>query len=281
MKIILENLKKFIIVIIILLLLILIGVSSSLRDNMSGPENIFGSAISYLEKAVYNIGHTISNAFYSIQNISKINEENQQLKESIYKLREENRILKNIVNDSEVLEAEYELKKNIKQDYAMGQIIAKDDSNWFNRFTIDIGENAGIKINDIVIQAVMTEDEEVVQKGLVGVVTEVGMNWAKVTALIDDNCKVSFKDIENKGYGIVSGGIDGEITGYYLNNKIEGKIGNKLYTSGIGEIYIRDIFIGTIKNIENTTDASTKKIYVEPVIDFSNLSDVFVIKVNR
>ncbi len=280
MKIILQNLKKFIIVLIVLILIITIGITSSMRDEMTGTENFFGTVISYMEKITYNIGQTVSNAFKSVQNITKINEENEMLKENLYKLREENRILKNIVNTSDILEAEYKLRTSLTYDYVIGQVIAKDDSNWFSRFTIDKGSKDGVSKNDIVIQAVDT-DEGIVQVGLVGVISEVGNNWAKVTSIIDENCKVSFRNVENNENGIISGNVDGSVTGFFLDNKTEAKVGDELFTSGIGDIYLKDIFIGEISDIVDTTDASSKKIYVDPVIEFTNIYKVFVLKVNR
>jgi len=280
MKIILQNLKKFIIVLVVLILIITIGITSSMRDEMTGTENFFGTVISYMEKITYNIGQTVSNAFKSVQNITKINEENEMLKENLYKLREENRILKNIVNTSDILEAEYKLRTSLTYDYVIGQVIAKDDSNWFSRFTIDKGSKDGVSKNDIVIQAVDT-DEGVVQVGLVGVISEVGHNWAKVTTIIDENCKVSFRNVENNENGIISGNVDGSVTGFFLDNKAEAKVGDELFTSGIGDIYLKDIFIGEISDIVDTTDASSKKIYVDPVIEFTNIYKGFVLKVNR
>lgn len=280
MKIILQNLKKFIIVLIVLILIITIGITSSMRDEMTGTENFFGTVISYVEKTVYVIGQTVSNAFKSVQNITKINEENEMLKENLYKLKEENRILKNIVNTSNILEAEYKLRTSLTYDYVIGQVIAKDDSNWFSRFTIDQGTNNGVNKNDIVIQAVESEDG-IVQVGLVGVISEVGHNFAKVTTIIDENCKVSFRNVENNENGIISGNVDGSVTGFFLDNKAEAKVGDELFTSGIGDIYLKDIFIGEISDIVDTTDASSKKIYVDPVIEFTNIYKVFVLKVNR
>lgn len=279
MKIVLQNIKKFIIILIILILLIIIGISSGGRDKVTNTENIFGTVFSYVEKTMYNIGQTLSNAFNSIQNISKLNKENAVLRETMYKLREENRILKNIVNSQDVLEAEFKLRTEIKYDYEEAQVISKDDSSWFSRFTIDRGEKHGLSKNDIVIQAVKSEETGIVQIGLVGVVSDVGYNWAKVTSIIDENCKVSFKDVENNESGILSGSIEGKVTGFFLDNKVEAKIGDELFTSGIGDIYLKDIYIGEISDIVDTTDASSKKIYVKPAIEFTNIYKVFVLKV--
>ncbi len=280
MKIILQNIKKLAIVLIVLILLIIIGISSGSRDKVSNGENFFGTVFSYIEKTMYNIGQTLSNALNSIQNISKLNEENAILRETMYKLKDENRMLKDIVNSQSTLEAEYKLRSSLKYDYAEGQVIAKDDSSWFSKFTIDKGEKHGISKNDIVIQAVKSEETGIVQVGLVGVISEVGHNWSKVTTIIDENCKVSFRDIENNENGIISGNVDGRITGFFLDNKVEAKVGDELFTSGIGDIYLNDIYIGEISDIIETTDASSKKIYVKPAIEFTNIYKVFVLKVS-
>lgn len=55
-------------------------------------------------------------------------------------------------------------------------VIASENSNWFSKFTIDKGSNDGIR-----------EDMNVLSgTGLVGIVTEVGPNWATVSSIIDD-----------------------------------------------------------------------------------------------
>lgn len=71
----------------------------------------------------------------------------------------------------------------------------------------------------------------------------------------------SAKDIENDESGIVRGSIDGNVTGYFFNSKTGAETGDNLVTSGIGEIYIPGIYIGDVKDVVKTTDASTLKNY--------------------
>jgi len=279
MKFLLENYKKLVFVLVVLVLIIFIGVSSSSYD-MNAAENGTGNVVSKIQGVFFNIGKTFSNASYSIRNVSKLNERNEYLENNLYELMDENRKLKQIVNRSDILKAEYELQKNIEYDYEKCQIISKDDSSWFTRFTINKGSTDGLKKNDIVIKAVQTEDG-IVQIGLLGIVTQIGDNWSKVITITDEECKVTYKDIENDQAGIMSGSIDQKISGFFLNNKVVASVGDEIFTSGIGNIYIKDIYIGKISKIEDTTDASTSKIFIEPVVDFSNIYDVYVLKVER
>ncbi len=270
-----EHYKKILFFLTIFILIIVIGLSSIGRI---GGANLgfFGSLISGIQKVTYKTGITLTNSFYSVQDIVKMREENIMLTENVYSLKEQIRILENIVNKSDALETEYEMKKNLSYNYVVGQVIALDDSNWFSRFSIDKGENDGVKQNDIVIQAVKT-DEGIVQIGLLGIVTKTSSNWSNVITLLDESCKVSFRDINNNESGIIQGSIDGNVTGYFFNSKVSAEIKDILVTSGIGEVYIPDIFIGDVKEVVKTTDASTQKIIVEPAVEFTKINRVYVL----
>lgn len=270
-----EHFKKILFFLTIFILITMIGLSSIGRFEGSDL-GFFGSIISGFQKVTYKTGLTLTNSFYSVQEIVKMREENIMLTETVYSLKEQVRILENIVNKSDALETEYEMKKNLSYDYVVGQVIALDDSNWFSRFTIDKGENDGINQNDIVIQAVKTDDG-IVQIGLLGIVTDTSANWSKVITLLDESCKVSFRDINNDESGIVQGSIDGNVTGYFFNSKVSADQSDNLVTSGIGEIYIPDIYIGDVKEVVKTTDASTQRIIVEPAVEFTKINRVYVL----
>lgn len=275
--------KKYLLRIIffftIILLVILIGLSSVGRLNDSNL-GFFGSMIAGFQKITFNSGQTVTNSIYSVQDIVKMREENNMLTDTVHELQEQVRILENIVNKSDALENEYEMKKNLQYDHVVGQVIALDDSNWFSRLTIDKGEKDGLSKNDIVINAVETE-KGVVQVGLVGVITETSSNWSKVITLLDENCKISFRDIDTDESGILQGSINGTVTGYFFNSKAQVKKGDSLVTSGIGEIYIPDLYIGEVNEVVPTTDASTQKIVVSPSVEFTKLNRVYVLKVDR
>lgn len=274
-----KHIKKFLFCLIIFILIVLIGLTSVGRVENSGG-NILGNIISGFQKVSFSIGQTLTNSFYSVQEIVKMKEENILLTETVQELQERVRILENIVNKSDALKAEYKIKTNLNYDYVVGQVIALDNSNWFSRFTIDKGEQDGLSKNDIVIHAVET-DNGVVQIGLVGIITETNSNWSKVVTLLDGTFKISFRDINNEESGILQGSIDSNVTGYFFNSKVVASEGDPLVTSGIGEIYLPDIYIGNVKEVIQTTDASTQKIVVKPSVDFTKLYKVFVLKVNR
>jgi rod shape-determining protein MreC len=233
-----------------------------------------------MQKMTFNLGQTLANSFYSVQEIVKMREENILLTDTVHELEEKVRILENVVSKSDALEAEYQIKSSIQYDYVIGQVIALDASNWFSRFTIDKGEQDGIKVNDIVIHGVEKENG-MVQIGLVGLVTETGPNWSKIITLLDETYKISFTDVNTDESGILQGSIDGTVSGYFFDSKATASPEDSIVSSGIGKVYFPDLYIGKISDVKQTTDASAQKIIVEPAVDFTKLSKVFVLKVNR
>jgi len=251
------------VIILVLILLVTIGVTTSGHSTFLEGSG-FGNIVAPIQKVFYSVGQIFSNSFESLFSISKIREENNQLKEELYKIRD----------------VEYEMIQNMQYDYVKSRIISRDPGNWFGRFTIDKGSSDGVKPDDIVIEAIAT-DEGVAKIGLVGKVTDVGYNWAKVIAINDINSSVSFKVVRNNESGVLKGKIDGIIEGYFFNKTEDLRIGDQVVTSGLGEVYVPNLFIGKISKIEKTSDLLTEEITVEPAINFEKLFEVYIIKVSR
>lgn len=274
-----KKINNLIFALIVLVLIVTIGLSTT-RNQPSEISGIVGSVFSPVQKVFYSIGQTFANSFDSLLNISKIREENIQLQERISILQEENIQLKYIVNNAEALKNEYEMLSNIQYDYVKSQIISRDIGNWFERFTIDKGTNSGIQIDDIVIKAVRTEDR-MVKVGLIGKVVDVGYNWSKVVTIDDIGSSVSIKVLRTNEGGVAKGSISGNIEAFMFNQTEDLRVGDDIVTSGLGEIYLPNIYIGQIAKIEKTSDLLTEKITVIPIVDFEKLYEVYVIKVDR
>jgi rod shape-determining protein MreC len=274
-----KKINNLIFALIVLVLIVTIGLSTT-RNQPSEISGIVGSVFSPVQKVFYSIGQTFANSFDSLLNISKIREENIQLQERISILQEENIQLKYVVNNAEALKNEYEMLSNMQYDYVKSQIISRDIGNWFERFTIDKGTNNGIEIDDIVIKAVRTEDR-LVKVGLIGKVVDVGYNWSKVVTIDDIGSSVSIKVLRTNEGGVAKGSISGNIEAFMFNQTEDLRVGDDIVTSGLGEIYLPNIYIGKIAKIEKTSDLLTEKITVVPIVDFEKLYEVYVIKVDR
>lgn len=269
-----------------IILIVIIGITSVDRLSfaepekvMSKPEKVMGNLLTPISKFTFNMGKKVSNFWGTIKNLSKILQENETLNVEIAELKERNRDLENIIGKSDYLKNEAELLLNTEHNLISGQVISKEPGNWYYNFNIDKGSNHGIKKGATVIQGIETE-KGVVKEGIVGRVSDVGDNWAKVISIVDELNRVSFKIIRTQDGGIVSGSIDGTdrtLSGYLFDSKADVIVGDKLYTSGLGKTFAKDIYIGEVEEVIELEEELMKKIVVKPAINFKKLYRVFVI----
>ncbi|MTI48513.1 rod shape-determining protein MreC [Sporosalibacterium faouarense] len=275
-----SKLKKYasrmIVTSVTIILIIIIGITANGRTKITFIENTVGKIITPVQKFFNNIGEGVSGTIESIGNLGNLKEENELLSKENSQLKELNRKYEDIIMRTDFLRDEAELKKQTDFVFVSAKVSGKDPGNWFDRFMIDKGTNDGIKKGDPVIQAVRIE-ENVVEEGLIGRISEVGDNWAKVMSIIDEGSSVSYKIIRTQDGGMLSGSLDGEMKGYLFDSEANVIDGDKLLTSGLGGIFVEGLYIGKIVKFEKKQEDLIESIYVEPVIDFKNIHNVYVV----
>lgn len=156
-----------------------------------------------------------------------------------------------------------------KDDIVTGDILAMNmnGGGWMNVFTINVGEENGIKAGDVVVCG----------DGLVGRIHSVGKGWAKVTSVIDEASKISFKiDGNLQLIGVVEGSPEGELSGFMLDSKAKVTEGDKIITSGMG-VFPAGIEIGRITKVGYDSNEQLQKVKVKPSVEFKSLQKVSVI----
>ena len=232
-----------------------------------------GSAINPLQKVVYTIGDRIKGSLDFFLNFSKVKDENKdltkenaELKNKLLeydKLKEENDRLREVLNF-----------KNSKDnyDYIGTEIIGYSGESFSDGYIIDKGENDGLKKDMVVIS----------DKGLVGQVTSTGSNWAIVESLLNENIAVSVMvNSTRETTGILKGYVTRtnngltKVTNLPLDSEI--KEGDIILTSGLGQIYPKEVRIGEVISVESDEIRVMKTAIVKPYVDFNKLEELFVI----
>jgi len=270
---------RMVVALVTIILIIIIGVTAGGRENATVVESVLGKLLNPIQKLFYNGGESITTTFKSIGDISQLKTENTELKEEISKLQSQLRKYEDIISRSDYLRNEAILKDKTEFNLVDAQIIGKDPGNWFDRFIIDKGLKNGIKKNDAVIQGVVIDGDTIVE-GLVGRVIEVGDDWAKVISIIDEGSNVSFNVIRTQDGGIVKGDFEGNLSGYLFDAKADIVKGDKLLTSGLGGVFVKDLYIGEISEVTKSSEDLLVNIKVDSAVNFNKLQDVFVIVEN-
>jgi rod shape-determining protein MreC len=268
--------ERMMVALVTIILLIIIGNTSKERVAITKIEKVIGNIITPVNNVTFGIGRNISEFFGSALDFINVKEENDKLKEQIIVLESKNRDLENIIGKTDYLRNEAKIQETTKHNIVQAEIISKEPGNWYNRFLINKGMKDGVVKDATIIQGVEIE-QNVFQEGIVGRVIDVGDNWAKVLTIIDELNSISFKVIRTQDGGILSGDVNGTLGGFLFDNKADIIVGDKLYTSGIGETYLKDIYIGEVSEVYSDEEELTKKIIVTPAINFKKIYNVFVI----
>jgi rod shape-determining protein MreC len=267
---------RMIVIGVAIILILIIGFTNKERLNLTKFEKTFGNLLSPISKASFNIKTSVTNFFINIKQVSTLKDDNTELEKRVLELESENRDLQNVIGMSDYLKNEARLLQVSKHNFIQAQIISKEPGNWYNRFLIDKGSDHGVKKGDTIVTGFEVE-QNLVQEGIVGRVVDVGPKWAKVITIIDEINKISFKNIRTQDGGILNGDMDGVISGYLFDSKSDVIVGDKLYTSGLGLSFVKDIYIGEVEEVIDDEEDLMKRIIIKPAINFKRLQRVLII----
>ena len=225
------------------------------------------------QNGISEIGGWILGKSNQLLELTDVLAENQRLKEEIDRLTIENTKFQQEryeLNElRELLELDQEYEEYEKQG---ARIIMRDPGNWFSSFIINKGSEDGIQVNCNVIAG----------SGLVGRVTEVGPNFAKVTSIIEDNNNTSGMLLSTGDHLIVTGDLATMSNGMITFSKLvdssnKAAVGDKIVTSNISEHYLPGLLIGYLSDINIDANNLTKSGTLTTAVDFEHLNDVLVI----
>jgi rod shape-determining protein MreC len=265
--------SKYLLLILTIVCVLLMAVTF-FTDYTSTPLNkVVGYIVTPFQDGMTRIGTWISTRVEELGELKVVLEENQQLKQQIDELTVQNTQLQQERYELNNLRELYKLDEQYSGYEKVGaRIIARDSGNWFHAFTIDKGEEDGLAVDMNVIAG----------GGLVGRITDIGPNWAKVNAIINDDSNVSGMVLSSSDVLMVSGSLElmenGVISfGQLIDSQNNVEIGDKVVTSNISDKYLPSILIGYVTEINLDSNNLTKSGTITPAVDFEHLEEVLVI----
>lgn len=263
------------------LLLILTGLCVlvmfvSFTLNLSGgPLNtVAGYVFTPMQKGINSVGTWFVSRADELKSLKDVMQENEELQAKVDELTAELNTIKleqyELDNLRELMQLD---QKYPSYEKVAARIIGSDTSNWFNTFVIDKGSKDGIEKDMNVIAG----------SGLVGIVIDVGPDYAKVRSIIDDASNVSGMTLSTTDRCIINGNLESMNENQVIefsNLKCEENVigtGEQLVTSNISDKYLEGILIGYISSIERDSNNLTYSGTVTPAVDFKHLQEVLVI----
>lgn len=224
-----------------------------------------------VQKGASIVVNTTKNTFKNIVNSEKNAQENKKLKKEINQLRDELRMVEGYKIENENLRKSLELRDMYAHESGLAaNIIGRDTGELYNTLTIDKGSKDGIRKNSVAV----------VPEGLVGVVCEVGNNYAKIKTVLDASSSVSALCLRSGDMGVIEGNTklskSGKCVMNYIDKDAKTVVGDSIETSGTGGIFPRGILIGKIVEIKEDERKLTLSATVKTSVNINNLTSVII-----
>ena len=250
---------------------LLISMQVPLGEESSIFEKTVFSVFSPVRHGILSFFRSIGNIWNNYFNLRNVQSQNEQMKEQIFYLQQENNLLRNALQK---FRSEREIEESLLQMHESilpSRVIGLDPSNFYKSVIINRGTLDGIKKNMIVLDK---------NGDLVGrIVDSISLKEAHVQLITDNESGISVFSERNRIRGILVGDGEGQCLMHYVlatTSPEEISEGEDVITSGYDRIYPSGIRVGRIVSI--TTDTSLHKhIVVIPYFDFRYMDQIAVI----
>lgn len=269
--------KPLLILIAAVLLLAALALASAGDRTASALESALGAVIQPVQGFAEESADKIYAFFQRVFSTTDADKENEQLRAYIAQLEENQSGMEELeLENARLRELLQYAQDNEGSSYLTARVSAKNQSVWFNTFTLNVGRNEGVEENMPVVCA----------DGLVGRVTEVAATYCKVTSVIDGGSDISVMVQRTRDNAMLRGvfsttGND-QMELYYLPAGSDLVPGDVIVTNGLGGVFPKGITVGTVTEVVRTTeDDASKNALVLASVDFRHLEEVMVILSSR
>lgn len=233
-------------------------------------------ALAPFQRAASWAGQKVNGVTSAVWELVSAYYQNEMLKNEVVQLRQQNLTAAEYAAENERLRNLLGYKQAASQfDLMAAQVIGREQATWTSMIVVNRGSSDGVARNMPVVA----------EKGLVGLVTEVAPNAAKVQLILDPRCSVGtlVQRPESRVAGIVQGSSEDALKPNMINIPKNSDVltGDIVITSGFGGIFPKGIMVGTIKSLRDDGGGLLEIAVVEPAVDFQRLEDVLIITASR
>lgn len=265
-----SNLSMFFTVALFMAALIIYSVGTG------GNSDFVSSICGFITAPIQRVSAMVAGGFGSFsgefEDIEQIRAENELLKKKIREMTRKTVDYDTLKQQNEEYRSLLELKEENKNyKFLPSTVIARDSSDYYGGFTIDVGSANGVALHDPIVTA----------DGLVGYISGLGVTSSKVTTILSPGIEVGAVDKETRDGGTLFGEISSAKRGHtrlnYLSRDCEVTVGDIVVTSGFGSMFPANLVIGEVDTINAESENISFYAEIIPSADVEHCTDVFVI----
>ena len=260
---------------LILTLAVVLAVATAITAALSGTVwggNAVQTLLTPIRSGVSALTRTAERYYNYIFNYEALEARNAYLEQRITSMEDEVRSADSLQRENERLRELLGLSKE-HEDYKFcaAYVVSWDSSNWKSTFTIGKGTRSGLETGMVVV----TEYGQVV-----GLITDIGPNWATVTTVLDTSLEIS-ASVASAGYtGVVQGAYttnaSGKLRMNYLPSDAVLRNNDQVVTTG-STVYPKGLILGYVEDAGFDETGVAKYAMLRPAADLEDLEQVFVI----
>ena len=187
---------------------------------------------------------------------SSLNAQLKDLEKENFKLRSSNQLMKKLSVDFERLNSLWSSSALNEDRFIISKKNLLSSNEFQPLLVLDIGRGHDIKVNDVVIS----------ELGLVGRVSNRSLTTAEVLLIHDIRSSIPIVSESSSLHATLRGaGLERKGQLKYVKKTAKFSVGEKVYTSGLGEIFPSGILVGEIYSINDPADSE----FLEIEISFS------------
>lgn len=229
-----------------------------------------GLIVTPIQQVASEISGTVRGYFERYVRADEISAENERLRAEVNELRAQMVDYAQYKQENDTLREFLDIKgDNPDFELEPAAVVARDPGSRSGSFTIDRGSIHGVAVRDPVISA----------DGLIGVVSEVGANYAKINTILDARVSVGAYVVRTRDIGVVTGDItlaqENRCRMNYLPKESRVAGGDLVVTNG-GGLFPKGLMVGKIARVGD--EGGSPYAEIELAADIYNVRDVMVIK---
>lgn len=260
---------------VVLIIAVLLSVAMAIISSLSGlslPEMMVQGVIAPLRTGVSRLRDGAEQYYSYLFRYEALEAENARLKEQVAQLQADARTADSLARENDRLRDALNMQAT-HEDYDLvdAYIIAWSSNDWTSTLTINRGQNAGLEEG----MCAITANHE-----LVGLVIEVGSNYAVIRTIKDSALQISATLASSGNNGQVRGNYNSGDANLlrmdYLPSSSIIRNNDPVVTSG-STVYPRDLVVGYVVDADFDDTGVAKYALLKPAADIDTLEQVFIL----
>ena len=260
---------------VVLIVAVLLAVALTVISNLTGtniPAALVKGVLTPIRTGASRLTAQAEQLYNYMFEYESLAAENELLKEKLANMEDDARRADSVARENAALRAAMGLQTaNPSWELVDSYIISRSSQDWSSSFTINRGSDDGIQPG----MCAITANGEVV-----GLVDEVGSNYAEVKTLLDSSLEIS-STISSSGYnGMVQGGYatgqQGLLRMNYLPSSAVIRNNDQVVTSG-STVYPRNLVVGHVVDAGFDNTGVAKYAILQPAVNVGSLEMVFIV----